>query len=402
MAKFHYRAYDSSGAKFEGEIEAVSKIDALAELKRKALMPSELKEIREQVGGGLFQSKRIGLADLEFLTSELSLLLRSGVRIDKGIEIIRKNKAKPAMAALLNEIGNDLKGGDSLTAAVRKHPKVFHPLYCNLIELGESSGNLAEIFTDLAKDLKFRRELQRKIIGSLMYPAVIFFVCILSILFIFNFIIPRMSTMFEGMEQLPWYTSALLSTSAWMSEYQGMLFLGLLILTGALAYFFRNPAWQHAWQRLALRLPLVRTMTLTVERIRFNSGLALMLSAGLAIDKALGLCIGNLNNLYLRRELEIARDKVKRGGSLSESLRQTSIYPPFFVSLLEVGEESGNLEAVFTEIASRSRQEFESWTERMTTLIEPLMIVFMGGFVGGIVIVMLLSMVSINDIGFRL
>jgi len=127
--------------------------------------------------------------------------------------------------------------------------------------------------------------------------------------------------------------------------------------------------------------------------------LALMLGAGLAIDKALSLCIGNVNNHHIRRELDIAKDKIKRGNLLSQALKQTSIYPGFFISLLEVGEESGNLELVFNEIAKRSKQDFESWTGRVTTLIEPLMILFMGGLVGGIVIIMLMSMVSINDFG---
>ena len=116
-------------------------------------------------------------------------------------------------------------------------------------------------------------------------------------------------------------------------------------------------------------------------------------------DKALGLSIGNIKNQSLRRELEIAKNKVKSGSALTPALKQTSLYPDFYISLLEVGEESGNLARVFDEIANRSRQEFESWTERMTTLLEPLMILFMGGFVGGVVVVMLLSMVSINEIG---
>jgi type II secretory pathway component PulF len=125
----------------------------------------------------------------------------------------------------------------------------------------------------------------------------------------------------------------------------------------------------------------------------------MMIKAGVQIDRAIGLSAGNIKNQVLKRELDIAKTKVKNGSLLTPALKQTSLYPDFYISLLEVGEESGNLERVFDEIANRSRQEFESWTERMTTLLEPLMILFMGGFVGGVVVVMLMSMVSINEMG---
>ena len=290
--------------------------------------------------------------------------------------------------------------GKSISEATRTHPEVFDELYCNLIELGEASGNLTEIFADLAKDLKFKRDLRSKIIGSLAYPLVIFFVCILSIFFIFNFIIPKMAGMFSEADDLPWYTQIMLDISAWMTQYQGLLILGLIGCVFGIIAAFKQPAFLKWWQGVSLKLPITKDAVITIERIRFNTGLAMMVKAGVPIDKALDLSTGNIKNQILRREMEIARSKVSRGSALTPALKQTSLYPDFFISLLEVGEESGNLERVFNEVANRSRQEFERWTERMTTLIEPLMILFMGGFVGGVVVMMLLSMVSINDIGF--
>jgi type II secretory pathway component PulF len=184
-----------------------------------------------------------------------------------------------------------------------------------------------------------------------------------------------------------------------MIKYQWLLAIGLIASVFGLISAFKQPAFVQWWQSACLKLPVVKTAILTIERIRFNSGLAMMIKSGVAIDKAIGLSAGNIKNQLLRREIEIAKNKINRGSALTPALKQTSLYPDFFVSLLEVGEESGNLEKVFEEIASRSRQEFESWTENMTTLIEPLMILFMGGIVGGVVVTMLLSMVSVNDIG---
>jgi type II secretory pathway component PulF len=400
MTLFIYNAYDVSGAKVDGQIEAQDKVAALDMLRRQHLIPSEIKEYEADARGIFNFANRVNLADLEFLTAELSLLLESGVKIDRGIDIIRKTKAKPALAKLLNDINQSLKKGNGLSASCREHPEVFDELYCNLIELGEASGNLSEIFADLAKDLKFKRDLRSKIIGSLTYPTVIFFVCILSIVFIFNFIVPQMAGMFSEADDLPWYTQLMLNTSEWMTQYQGLLLLGFIGAFFALVFAVKQPVFITWWQRVSLKLPVIRVAMVTVERIRFNAGLSMMVKAGVPIDKALGLSAGNIKNQVLRREMDIAKQKVSRGSALTPALKQTSLYPDFFISLLEVGEESGNLGRVFDEVANRSRQEFESWTSRMTTLIEPLMILFMGVFVGGVVVVMLLSMVSINDIGF--
>ena len=400
MPLFNYKAYDASGAKSQGQIDALSQQDAIAKLKSQKLLAFEVREEKKHVSFGLSFNNKISLSDLEFLTAELSLLLATGVRIDRGLDIIRRTKAKPALAKMLGDISNTIKKGSSLSQACRAHPEVFDNLYCNLIELGEASGNLSEIFAGLAKDLKFKRELQRKIIGSLTYPCVILFVCVLSIFFIFNFIIPKMADMFGQLDTMPWYTELMLSISAWMNQYQGLLVLGVIATIPALMWASKKPAFLKWWHTSALKLPVVANATITVERIRFNSGLSLMLKAGVPIDQALELSTGNIKNHALNREMNIARKKVKRGSQLTPTLEQTSLYPPFYISLLEVGEESGNLDIVFEEIANRSRQDFETWTDNMTALIEPLMILFMGGFVGGIVVVMLMSMISLNDVGF--
>jgi type II secretory pathway component PulF len=400
MALFNYKAYDASGAKTLGKIDALDQQDAISKLKAQKLLAFEVSEEKKQHSFSLSLNNKISLSDLEFLTAELSLLLATGVRIDRGLDIIRRTKAKPALAKMLGEISNTIKKGSSLSQACRAHSEVFDNLYCNLIELGEASGNLSEIFAGLAKDLKFKRELQRKIIASLTYPSVILFVCILSIFFIFNFIIPKMADMFGQLETMPWYTEAMLSVSVWMNQYQGVLLFAVIVFVPAVIWASKKPAFLRWWHKSALKLPFIANATITVERIRFNSGLSLMLKAGVPIDRALELSAGNIKNYVLNHEMNIARKKVKRGNQLTPTLQQTSMYPPFYISLLEVGEETGNLDIVFEEIANRSRQDFETWTDNMTSLIEPLMILFMGGFVGGIVVVMLMSMISLNDVGF--
>lgn len=395
MPNFDYKAYDNLGGKSEGSVEAATLAEAQVLVEQKGLLPYEIKENKALNNARLFGDK-VSLADLEFITSELSLLLSTGVRIDRGLDIIRRTKAKPAVAKLLGDLSARLKKGESLSAACRAHPKVFDNLYCNLVSLGEASGDLTGIFDGLAKDLQFKRDLRKKIISAMTYPSVIFFVCLMSIFFIFNVIIPKMADMFKEIDSLPWYTQMMLSTSNWMTNNQGTLLIVLILLAILGAFAMRTPAFVKQWHQYSVRLPLVATAIKTIERIRFNSGLSLMLKAGVPIDKGLELATGNIKNSVLFNEMNVARKKIKRGEQLSVTLKQTSIYPAFYVSLLEVGEESGKLERVFEEIANRSKQEFETWTDRMTSLLEPLMILFMGVFVGGVVIIMMLSMMSLN------
>lgn len=400
MAQFQYQAYDSSGAKIQGEIEGNNQKHALEQLKQQKLLVTEIKPVSSKNSGFIIGSGKVDLADLEFLTSELSLLLASGVKIDKGLNIIKRSKAKPALAKLLTDLSQRLSKGSSLSQAMAAHPQVFDALYINLVELGEASGQLSLVFQKLADDLNYRRQLQRKIITSLTYPLVILAVCVMSVVFIFNVIVPKMSVLFEGMANLPWYTSLLLSSSEWMQAYQGLLLVGLVFLAVAIKLSLANPNVIDSAQQMLLNIPGLRSAILTTERIRFNSGLAMMLEAGVPLDKGLLLAQGNLKNRFIQRQIDIVRRKVKQGQSLAPALKQTLLYPDFYVSLLEVGEESGNMPYVFEEVAKRSRIEFESWTQKMTTLIEPLLILLMGVIIGGVVVIMLMSMVSVNDVGF--
>ena len=379
MPVFEYKAYDATGAKVEGEIEGLDRTDALSKVRALDLLPSDISqktsvESRLTLGGS-----GVSLKELEFLTTELSLLINSGVRIDKGIDIIRKTKAKPELGRLLNKLSISLRAGNSLVGSLREHPDIFDEFYCNLVELGESSGNLPIVFTRLSTDLKFKRALRRKIINSLSYPTVIFFVCILSIFFVFNFIVPRMSSMFDSVQDIPWYTAALLSTSQWINTNQLLLVMGavLLVVAGYLAG--KKPEVREKVSAVLSRIAFIRPFVLTIERIRFNRSLALMLESGMPIDRALELSTKNVKSKDIRKELDISRSKIKQGSSLTSALGQTELYPPFYVSLLEVGEETGTLDNVFNEISTRSHEEFESTTDKVTSLIEPLMILFMGG-----------------------
>jgi len=402
MARFRYVGFDPSGGRVSGIVDAERMDLARDDLRGRGVMVSELasdatgRDWRETLG---LQTDRVRLEDLEFLTSELSLLLDSGVRIDRAIGILQRTGRSGAVGRLLSAMSADLKQGRQLSEAAAEHKDVFDPLYVNLIALGEASGQLPEVFRRLADDLRFRRDIRQKVVQAATYPLVVLGVCVIALLFIFNFVVPNLATLFADAKELPWYTAALLGASAFMKQYQWALAIALVALGALLWQARKRPSVVEFRERVAIGSPFLSEATTTVERIRFTSGLGMMLESGLPVDRALQLATGNIRHGQLRREITIAVEKVRRGEQLSGVLRQTRLFPDFYASLLEVGEESGELGKVFNEIARRSRDAFSSWTLRLTTLLEPALILLMGLIVGGVVVIMMLSITSVADIG---
>lgn len=401
MPRFRYRGFDAAGGRVDGTVDAERLEAARVDLQGRGLLlqelaPVELGDWRSSLG---LVSDGVSLAELEFLTAELSLLLESGVRIDRGVAILQRASTRPATSRLLTALSGDLKQGRQFSEAAAAHPDVFDPLYVNLIALGEASGRLPDVFKGLAEDLRFRRDLRQKILQASTYPLVVLGVCVLALVFIFNFVVPNLGTLFADAKELPWYTTLLLDSSAFVRSYQWFL-LAALGAAGAAIWQSRTKPWvRDLRDRLLTGMPGVRDANVMVERIRFSGGLALMLEAGLAVDRALVLATGNVRHDVIRREVAIAVDKVRRGEQLSVVLRQTRLFPDFYASLVEVGEESGELARVFGEIARRSRDAFSAWAQRLTTMLEPLLILVMGLIVGAVVVVMMLSITSVTDVG---
>ena len=401
MKSFSYKAYDNLGAKADGGIEAADLDLAKAALSEQGLMVVSVTEdtsFTQELG--FLSRRRVSAQELEFLTSELALLLNSGVTIDRGLAVIKRNSTSAPQARLVASLHDAVRRGESLSEAMAAESEVFNPLYVNLVKLGESSGTLPKIFSRLAEDIKFQSELRSKIMQALTYPAVIFFVCILCIVFIFNYIVPQMSGLFEGLPEIPTYTAFLLGASAWMINYQWFLLLGMVAAVGMLVTAMKTAEGARRIDEALLMVPGIKNVFILVERIRFNTAIAMMLESGILIDRCLDMAVGSVKNQTIQQDLKVAKERVKKGDTLSKALRASPLYPDFSLSLIEVGEESGQLEPVFAEISRRSRREFESWVDRMTSLLEPLLILVMGGIVGGVVVTMLLSIVSVNEVGF--
>ena len=402
MEKFLYRAYDQSGVRREGEIPALNLASARSRLKQLGLIPTHI-EIAGQTSqsrGLRLPSRSPGLEEIEFITTKLSLLLRNGIKIDRALENTRRSITHPGLKKIIGKISDEVRQGTPLSEALKPYPEIFDPLYVSLVKIGEATGKLGEVFAELSQGLKFRRHINARTRQALVYPILIFCVCIGSVVFIFDFIVPRFAGIFSEFATIPVYTQILLTSSEFFRRWQAVLLLAPPLILFLLLRLRRRPLVRQALDQIFLRLPLVRTLCLTLENLRFASTMAILLRSRVVLTEALDYAVKAIGNRILQRRLTPVRNEVRQGARFSQAMADCGFFPETFDGLLEVGEETGNLDEIFTEIEQRLREDYENQIAGLLTLIEPAMIIFMGLMVGSIVLVMLLSMVSINNISF--
>lgn len=403
MEKFVYKAYDMAGAVKEGEIPAINTKSARFKIKELGLIPVKIDKIDKKSGRFMdfIQYKRKpGFAEIEFITSKISLLLKNGIRIDRAFEITKKSITNRRLKKIIDEIYDDIRKGSPLFLSLEKHQDIFSPLYISIIRIGEATGHLSRSFSDISSNLSFQRNIISKTKQALIYPTIILFVCLISIFFIFNYIVPKFSVIFSGIEDLPVYTHVLLSVSGFFRKYQLLLVAGTFMLAVIAPRLIKQKWFKKAKDSLVLRLPVVSLLCYTLENLRFASSLAVLLKSSVVLSEALDYAEKSIGNIFLRKKLLFVKNEVRQGNSFSETMAKTGFLLDTFDGLLEVGEQTGNLGEVFLEMEKRLKTIYEDRITGLITLFEPLVIIIMGFIVGSIIVIMLLSIVSINDISF--
>ncbi|WP_286259840.1 type II secretion system F family protein [Pseudoalteromonas apostichopi] len=392
---FKFKAYTKTGELTEGELHAENEAAAVQALKKDYKLV--IKVSPEKQG---FKRKRITLADMEQSTNQLSTLLKNGLKIDKALIVLAKSNSQSAMGTIWSGVLSDIKQGDLLSDALGKRPEVFSTLFVEMVKIGESTGNLPQVFARLSQNLQFQNALRSKMIQAITYPFFILIVCVLAIWAIFNFVIPSMSSMFDSVEDIPSYTQFLIDASNWVQSYQVHMLLVIVAIVVGIVSALRKPLLKAKLLEATVSLPLIKTIIKQSDKIRFSTALQLTLESGVSLSSGLELAAETVINPTLRDKLRSSVISVSSGSELSTELAKLGLFDDIGISLISVGEESGTLTSSFTEISQRSRLSFEQWLTRFTAMLEPLLILFMGGIVGSVVITMLLSIVSINDVSF--
>jgi len=399
MPLYSYVAYDEYGAKISKELEATSLEAARAELIDSGLSLVEIKHVNEGKQQGSL-TKKLKIGEIEFFTSQLSLLLNNGLRLDNALQLLRKTSTSDDLKAICAFLTSKIREGVALSAAL-KEVSCFDHVFVSMISVGETAGNLPQVLDALSASLKFRKQLSQKVNQAIAYPLMIMVVCILAVIFIFNFVVPRMSALFEGAEALPWYTELLLDTTAFFNQYQLILLGGGIFLILLLRHLWStNAEFSRKIEGSMVNFPMLGVAMSTVERVRYAETMAMTLKNGLPLERAMQLANDTIKVKRFKLEADSAREDIKQGKALAESIAKCTFFNDTYIGLIEVGETSGNLEVIFEEIANRSREQFEGWVAKFTAILEPLLILFMAAIVGSVVIIMLMSIISVQDINF--
>ncbi|MEE4203481.1 MAG: type II secretion system F family protein [Halieaceae bacterium] len=420
MAAFRYKAVNRSGAMDAGTIEAADERAAQRSLRSRGLTPlqvvptsgvavgdstgapSSLQVSKQFPGAGtsLFggSTAQVTRKDVLRFTSELSVLLKAGLPLDRAIKVQIDSAPEGAMKALLSALLDSLKGGKALSVGLETRTDVFDSFYINMVRSGEASGSLATVLAELAAYLERSRAIRASVVSALIYPAILAAVAIISIFVMLGFVVPEFEALFEDMgDALPLLTEMVIGLGDVIAAW------GWLLLLLGIGGWFLMRRWlatdegQQWRDRRSLALPVLGGIVNRYEVAQFSRTMGTLLSNGVSMLKAADIAIGTVRNSLVRDALQVIAPAIKRGGRMSESM-DASVFSPVAVQMVRVGEESGSLDDMLLQLAQVYENEVEAEIKRALTLLEPILILGMGGVIAVIIVAILMGILSVNQL----
>jgi general secretion pathway protein F len=397
MTTFSYKAYNKGGGQVAGNIEAAGPKEAAQSLKSTGLYPTEVKEAGKEAGKTLF-GQRVSPGALAAAARQLATLISTGTSISEALQVLAENTDTPRLRAILLETKDSVLGGSSLSKALSTNPDVFSPLFRGLVQAAEASGSLDQVLPRLADYLEKRARIRSEVRAALTYPALMTIVGAAVLAFLFIFVIPKISRIFEDTgTALPFITVILL----WMTDIVRSYWPFLLGAAGA-AYWFlmrssRSERGREMKDRLLLKLPWFGAIVLSFHMANLTRTLGTLLKGGVQMLKALEICREAIDNKVFDKVLDVAAKDCAEGSSLSASLKKSALVPPLVCHMISVGERSGNLDEMLLKTAESYDACFEDGVKRSLSLMEPVLILAMGLVVGFIVLAMLLPIFELNQ-----
>lgn len=396
MPAFKYRALDAAGSEREGSVDAESAKHARSLLRERGLFPTE---IDAAGGGGTVRVKRIALSDLCLMTRQFGALLASGLTVEQTLAALGDQAEKPALRQVLAGIRSEVVAGHSLRGAFDPYASIFPPVYLASVAAGEKSGQLADVVTQLADYLEAYDALRRKTLQSLLYPAIVGVVAVLVIVGLMTYVVPQVVEVFrQGKQALPFLTRALIFISDMLRSWGWLMALAIGGGIAGMRYALREDAVRRRWDAWLLGLPLLGRHLRAIDTARFSSTLAILVGSGVPLLSALDAGRQVIRRLPIREAVAQAADRVREGVSLSVALRQTQAFPPLLTHMIASGEATGQLETMLVRTAALQQNEVENRTSTLTTLLEPLLLLFMGSTVLLIVLAVMQPIIEVNTL----
>ena len=401
MEFFTYKGISDSKY-VEGEIEALNQEEASHKLKEQKIIITNLIKSKKKKGekkekgkgkgkGFSLFKKKVKTEDLVVFSKQFATMVKAGLPILQVLEMLRDQVENPAMADVIEDIRRSLEGGISLSKSFEKYPDLFDNVYVNLVKAGEASGKLDVFLLKIVDSLEKKEKIKKKIKSALMYPSIMFTVAITVSAFMLVKVVPVFAKMYDGMGiALPKPTAIILSMSDFLRGTGGMVMLfGSIILFFVFRYLTtKNPAIQYKWHKQVLKLPVFGDLILKSLIARISLIMGNLSAAGVNLLESLDIAKSVSNNVVVTEAIDNIKKGVFSGETLTKLFLKEPLFPPTFSQLISVGEQTGQLDEMFNSVAMYYEEEFDNAVDNMSSLIEPIMIVFMGLMIGGLMIAM--------------
>jgi general secretion pathway protein F len=398
MVAFRYEAVDDAGRPRRGLLEAASARAARDVLRGEGLFPTAV-EPAAQGFAARADATRLAPATLALVTRQLATLVASGMPLDQALAAVAEQADHPGAVRLLGAIREQVAAGESFAGALSRFPRTFSALYRGLAAVGAESGQLGAVLSRLADYLEARQVLRQKFVAALIYPALVTVVALAVIGALLLYVVPQIVAVYQQSRQaLPWLTRALIASSAFARE-TGWYALGLLALGGVTGVLLlRRERWRERAQGLLLRTPVIGTVLSGLDTARFASTLSILTGSGAPLLRALETAAGVIWAAPIRRAAHAAAAHVREGVSLARALASQRVFPALLVHLVANGEQSGQLPAMLDRAAREQDADVERRLTWLAALVQPILIVIMGGIVLVLVLAVMLPIVSMNQL----
>lgn len=410
MPRFNYTARSRAGEKVEGAVEAPDRRAALLQIERQGQVPVSVAEAgpaskAPSPGRRWFKlerktarAPRMKLKETLLLTREMSDLLASGMTLGDALHTLSRRKTGKAQDQLVADLRDEIIQGTSLSEALSKRPESFPSLYVSMVRAGEASGQLAEVLERLSVHYERVQETREKVLMALIYPAIVLSVGILTLVFSMVFVVPRFTAIFQELgSTLPLPTRILIGMSDGLLKYGWLMLGGIIAAVIVVRRFVRTPPGRKMWHRLQLRLPVIRLVITANAYVHFARTLSSLLENGVQVLQALAIVEDTVGNVVIAEEIRQARERVTDGATISAPLAAGKIFPPLLIDMLAIGEQSGDMSGALKHIAKRYDDELNRAVKILTTVLEPVLMLFMAIMVGFVAVSMLLAVFEMTS-----
>ncbi len=395
---YRYIAYDSTGTEIKGLLQAEQEETAEQILLQRGLTVARLTKTKASIDLAKWFPTYFGpkTQDVIIFTNQLANLVESGVALLPGLDLMAEEVSSRSLQKVLSQVVDAIRQGSSISQALSNHKYVFPPIYQNMINVGERTGNLGGVLRQLATHLEKEHYLKSKIRGAMTYPALVLVLAFGVVLLLLNFTLPPLLSLYsEFQAELPWPTRMLMTASNFFLEYRLIIFVGLLVLAGLVFFYFQRPRGKRQLSHLALKAPIIGRVNTNGNCARFSRTLATLLMAGLQLPESMELTGQTIQNIVLNQEIENLRQETLQGRGIAAPLSLSNYFPKMLAQVVRVGEETGSLDNQLITLAGYYEEEVDRSIHNLTALLEPGMVIFVGIIVAFVAISVILPMYSL-------